>query len=555
MMFPLHVQQGLLLLGLRLTLLLGSVLSLPAWALTASVDRVTLYSGESIELTLETDDNSFSQPDWEPLKHDFIILGTRQVKRLSSDNQSTSTSTQWLVSLQARNTGKLTIPPLRLGNHSSQAIQIEVLDASQRPEPEANRVAPVFIDAQLSQESVYLQAQTILTLRIFHSVSLFNDSSLSPLEMEQARVEMLGQPRTYETTINGIRHGVIEVRYALFPLESGKLTIPAQAFTATMVDREQQSFLGFGSRPGKRVQVRSPKIPLSVLPKPENYPQGEPWLPAASLSLSQQWSHGDSSLPLGESLTRNLQIKADGVSATQLPSLRSPEVDGVRRYADQPQSSQALNDDGLQATRQESEALVPLQAGDYSLPAVKVTWWNTRLDRLEVSELPGRTLQVKAPQGVTPQVTPSLPTSRQPAVLLWPWQLASGLLLLSTLIFAALWLHGRKLNQSVKVVASGPSTRTLLDELKRTCQSNDPQQSRQALDAWARSKTETLAQMAARHEPLAQALDALNNALYSESGQHWQGQNLYEAVRSLPSAEKPLDNSDSALPPLYPRAS
>ena len=94
-----------------------------------------------------------------------------------------------------------------------------------------------------------MQAQVILTLRIYHSVSLYDDSTLSPLQMPEALVERLGEPRTYEKTINGVRHGVIEVRYALFPQKSGELTIPAQLFSATTVTNGSSSV--FGSRGGR----------------------------------------------------------------------------------------------------------------------------------------------------------------------------------------------------------------------------------------------------------------------------------------------------------------
>jgi hypothetical protein len=50
----------------------------------------------------------------------------------------------------------------------------------------------VFIEASLDQSSVYVQAQAILTLRIYHSVSLYDDSSLTPLQIADARIEQLG---------------------------------------------------------------------------------------------------------------------------------------------------------------------------------------------------------------------------------------------------------------------------------------------------------------------------------------------------------------------------
>jgi hypothetical protein len=103
---------------------------------------------------------------------------------------------------------------------------------------------------------------------------------------------------------------------------------------------------------------------------------------------------------------------------------------------------------------------------------------------------------------------------------------------------------------------AGPSPRNLLEDLKRSCLANDSQATRHALDAWARQQPETLADMAARFTPLSDALDGLNGALYSESGQHWQGRNLWLAIRSLPAVANPESNANpeaGALPPLYPR--
>lgn len=108
----------------------------------------------------------------------------------------------------------MAIPPISLGASSTQPIRLHVLEARDRAK--SSKLAPVFIDASVDQETVYVQAQAILTLRIYHSVSLYDDSSLTPLAMNDAKVEQLGEARTYEKEINGIRHGVIEVRYAIF---------------------------------------------------------------------------------------------------------------------------------------------------------------------------------------------------------------------------------------------------------------------------------------------------------------------------------------------------
>ena len=205
--------------------------------LVASVDRSRLSSGETVELTLEsTDVTQFGKPDLAPLEPLFEVRGTRQVNQLNTLSGENQAATRWIVTLLPRQNGSVVIPPLQLGELQSQPITLQVVE-SETPDNPNNR-APVFIDASLDQTSVYVQAQAILTLRIYHSVSLYDDSSLPPLQIPDARIEQLGDSRTYEKDIDGQRHGVIEMRYAIYPQHSGELIIPAQVFNAALVDAQ-----------------------------------------------------------------------------------------------------------------------------------------------------------------------------------------------------------------------------------------------------------------------------------------------------------------------------
>ncbi|MEA1604341.1 BatD family protein [Pseudomonas spirodelae] len=540
------------------TLLLSLLaLNVSAQSLNATVDRTRLNAGESVELTLESQDTTlFGKPDLQPLYELFEVLGTRQVNRLTNNGSAAQASTRWIITLQPKHSGYVVIPPLNLAQLQSTPITLHVQQGTSAAD---SRLAPVFIDASLDQESVYVQAQTVLTLRIYHSVSLYDDSSLSPLDMPQARVEPLGEPRTYEKDINGIRHGVIELRYAIFPQESGELLIPAQAFSATAVDRaSSNTYNPFGPRPGKVVRVKSPEIPLQVKAKPASYPADAPWLPARAVSLSEVWSPQPDEARVGDSLTRSLLLKAEGLASAQLPPLPATQVNGLRRYPDQPQLANQASDNGLIGSREEREALVANREGAIALPAIEVLWWNTATDQLERSNLPPRTLQVAANpnlETLTVEAPRPGPVSTS-TVQLWPWQLSSALLSLTTLLGFTLWWRARRQPAVLPNQQAGPNPRDLLDELKRTCLANDTQATRHALDAWARQQPETLADMAARFTPLSDALDGLNGALYSESGQHWQGRNLWLAIRSLPAVEDlegTASQDTSALPPLYPR--
>ena len=535
-------------------LLCLTALQAAATGFSATVDRARLNEGESLDLILESDDVTvFGMPDLTPLKQQFEVISTRQENRLSTLDGKARASTRWIVTLLPRQSGFVIVPPLQLGDAQSQPITLEVIKGEA-----SGKLAPIFIDASLDHESVYVQAQAVLTLRIYHSVSLYDDSSLTPLNIPDARVEQLGDPRTYETDVNGVRHGVIELRYAIFPQQSGELTIPSQVFSATpALPSSAQDYNPFGPRPGRLTRVSSPQIPLQVKAKPTSWPADAPWLPARSVTLSEAWSpEPGATLNIGDALTRNIMLRAEGLSSAQLPPLPIQEMTGLRRYPDQPQLRNQTNDKGLAGSREESEALVATQSGDITLPQLQLYWWNTETDSLQTASLPARELQIaRSPhlEVETPADSSSdLPQSE--TLLLWPWQLACLLLSLSTLLGFGLWWHARRQPAILPTAQTGPSPRTLLDDIRRACQANDSQASRQAIDAWARQQPETLADMAERFQPLSEALDGLNGTLYSESGHQWQGESLWKAIRSLPPRETAANSQEaSPLPPLYPR--
>lgn len=543
--------------GLLLSLV---VMSAQAAELKASVDRTRLNAGETVELTLETDDvTQFGKPDLSSLDSDFEVRDTRQLNRLTTLGGNNQATTQWIITLLPRQTGSVVIPALQLGELKSQPLTLQILQSE--PTEQSNNLAPVFIEATLDQDSVYVQAQAVLTLRIYHSVSLFDDSSLSPLQVPDARVEKLGDSRTYEKLINGVRHGVIEMRYALYPQHSGVLTIPPQVFSATQVQpqaagAQSQDVNPFGPQPGKVMRVSSTEMPLTVKPMPADYPAHVPWLPARSISLEESWSPEPGKTQVGDSLTRTIILKAEGLAGAQLPPLPAIEVPGLRRYPDQPQLRNLPSERGLIGTREEREALVPARAGAIELPVVEVTWWNTREDHLEHTSLPARTLQI----GINPGLTVDTPVSSDMGGLtiigppVWPWQMSTLFFACTTLLGCVLWWRARSQPAIARTVQAGPSPRTVLDDLKRACLANDPQATRQALDAWARQQPDTLADMAARFVPLSDALDGLNGALYSETGKLWLGEDLWRAIRTLPAAEHIQDPAgDAGLPPLYPK--
>jgi hypothetical protein len=134
---------------------------------------------------------------------------------------------------------------------------------------------------------------------------------------------------------------------------------------------------------------------------PVGFP-GEVWLPARSLSLEENWSIDPASLNVGDSTTRTLTLNARGLQGSQLPPLSSVQgslnIPELRFYPDQESIDQSELADGLQGRRVQSEALVARSDGAWTLPEIRVPWWNTNTDTLEFAVLPAREVKVAATQ-------------------------------------------------------------------------------------------------------------------------------------------------------------
>ena len=533
-------------------------------SLQASVDRTRLIEGESVELTLETPGaNRSTRPDFGPLEEHFHIQGTRQLNLVSQTNGTAQRTTRWVVDLRPKRTGFVAIPPLRLGTLQSEPIGLQILTSAQAAQDSIAQLAPIFIDSEVDVENPYVQAQVLLTLRIYHSVSLYDDSTLSGLEIPDARVENLGPAQQSEQLINGVRHGVIEVRYAIYPQQSGTLEIPSQLFSATTLQAVDPS-ARFSARTGRLVQVRSPSIMLNVRPVPDSYPSGAPWIPASALSLTEHWQPDPGTdLISGEPLTRTLTVEAEGLSASQLPILHSL-VPGsekhLRQYTDQPKLENRTGDHGIRGIRQDSAALVAQTEGVFQVPELRLYWWDTTNDQLRTETLESVTLNVSGLDTVSPSVSESAtPESGLFQPVVWPWQLAS--LLLSIALSACLlqlYRARRALREGEVIeeeeILGEEHQGNPLGDLQIACRGNHPAEARKALEAWARQQhSEGLIALTQHNQELAEALDELNACLFGQTESPWRGKPLWRAVRmTIQSRQRAADAPVDPLGTLYP---
>merc|ERR1711879_133961 len=351
-------------------------------------------------------------PDIDALNQDFDILsGPRRMNSFHSVNGQSESKTEWTFLLLPKQRGNLTIPALTFKGETTTPISLTVTEVPQSVQQQQDKDA--FFDIQVSdQDTYYVQGQILYVEKLYYQVN-HQDANLTTLEVEDARVEELQEPKRYRTVVNGQRLGVYERRFAIFPEKAGTLVIPGQRFQAMAMSRNFNSWSGRTSS----LSAVSRPIEIEVQPIPDAYPVS-PWLPANQLNIAEVWSDELSSWQVGNPLTRTIRIEADGLAASQivLPDVTLPA--SLKQYPDQTRYDDHTSDRGIQGVFTQPVALVPTEAGRLTIPELRIPWWNTRTNQLEYATLPERQLTI--------QPQPGQPASAAPAANANPAQAVSG---------------------------------------------------------------------------------------------------------------------------------
>ncbi len=534
-------------------------------SVTATVDRNTISESDLLTLTVRVRDSARDlQPDFSPIEQDFDII---DMKRGSSTSisyingmQRSDVHYDYVLTLRAKRLGDLTIPPIRVGRDTTQAIAIRATTLPSSVAQRGNR--PVFFDTSVDTDSTYVQGQVLYTVKLFYAESIAGDFPPPP-KLENAVIETLEAEKRYEAIVNNRRYYVLEKQYAIFPQKSGKLVIPRESFVGT---RGRGGF--FATR--QRVSAVSRGHEIEVRTFPPGF-HGDNWIPAKGLVLEEQWSTQPPVFRVGEPVNRILTLRVTGLASALLPPFPELELDGAKTYADPPEKSEQSGPEGIIATASTTIGIVPVREGKLTLPEIRIPWWNTRTDRAEVAVIPAQTWEVLPAIGsgvvsresaeMDSPVSPVQPVPASPPSP-W-WKIATALLALMWLFSTWRWLALRSLLENASGPEQGASPRlqqpdetAAYRELAQACRSGDASTARKALFLWATARfpgIESLRDLAAmdmatRDSGITAALDQLETSLYApDPNTAWNGQDLLAAVDAIRKTGNREKTGESAL--------
>lgn len=576
--------------SVSLSILLGVAFIGAAWAQTfnAAVNRTEVPQGETFVLTLELADGSDSgNPDLSVLDKDFIVYSVGNAFSYNYINGVASKSRQWQIALMPKNSGKITVPSIKLGNLETQPITLNVIPASaaatetsagtggyQAPQ-QMNR--PKFsMTAEIGNPNPYVQQQVDYTLKIYDTGGLQGDM---PQFIEDGSnnwiIRSLGEPTVGSKIVNGRSLREITFRYALFPQKSGVLPTPEVRFNGYYLTRSRgmndpfdDLFGGnlgsigfvdmFATRNPVLLTAKPEKVNVQPIPSDNN---GNWWLPAQQVALFAEWEPRQPVFKVGEAVNRTIYLKAVGVAESQLPELNLASVSGLKQYPDKAVASSGIENGQVVAVKKISNVYIPNRAGKMTIPEIAVDWFNVRTNRMERAVLPAMNIEVlpgaavetaPAPQPETRPESPSrvLEDVANETENLVERSIPQGLPYLPYIIAAAAFLLG--IVVSWMLFGMRNKSRNA-DDIKdfdryivRAAKSKDYRALRDGLISWARdrwndSKITNLKDVAKAvgNKEFAAQLDGLAASLYAPEGGEFKTEAFLKAFEK---SAKPRSN-------------
>jgi hypothetical protein len=567
-----------------LSLLLSSAVDAKV---SARLSNDTTGLDQPVRLTLQMVGDQEMTPGLNELEPLFEIIGRSSQQSISVINGKMSAKRSLTLTLLPKQTGTLEIPPIRIGNESTERLVLEVVEQSQN-EIEAQK-EQVLVELSLNKSQAYIEEEVILTLKLFQAPGIRAESLDAPQpSMPDTQLQLLHEER-YNSERNGIQFSVLERKYAVFAYQSGKLEIGGVKYRGRMGGNRLFSLFNDPfNTPQQQPRIfrsESNQVALEVLPIPDQF-TGDRWLPAKNLQIVESGLDQQAPALAGKPLMRRIMVLADGLTSAQLPSFEQTLPSGIKLYEERPQLTETPTRTGISSSRQTGMTLIATEPGQYDLPAIEIPWWNTETGHQEIARLapvtidimpnPGATAGLQEPQ--IPQLTEENATSDDSSEtittdavaknstethwLVWLFGIAWGLTLLA-------WWYSRRNNPNqpkepapaTEVEKIDPDKQAIaeaLQQLEQAYADKDAVGARSAWLAWARLKwpdspPHNLTRLATRCDrAVAEAVHSLERTLYSPTDETgWADYEILMLIQQMQQKRRP-DKPPEGLVPLNP---
>ena len=376
---------GALLLALYCAFFTTGVLAQSAGPyITLTLDTEEIFIGDA--MVLEVESTGLPDPiDLTPLDKVATVVRETTGTRIAVIKGKVVEIAIRRIDLIPNNAGNIVIGPLLAGEVTSNSVYIKVLNEA-RPQWQP-LVEDMQIQTTVSPTSPYVNQQVLFTIDLLHRYPISNEQfDLPGLEGFARRVRM-EERRTFsdeEKEWNRTRW-----QYLIFPSLSGAITIGAISWSGTALKSRIERADFSRSHDPQTVNVKPAERQLTS--------DGQWWLPAISLALTEQWSSPVTELRAGDELLRTITVRATGLLAGQIPTPNVPESRALQQTLIDTSRSEETNADSITSSasftyRVKAQSPIPV-----FLDTVRMAWWNTTQQQAAEAIIPARRINVALP--------------------------------------------------------------------------------------------------------------------------------------------------------------
>lgn len=419
--------------------------------------------------------------------------------------------------------------------------------------------APIARIAISSPRPIIVGQAVVLNLTVMVPNYFTGVPEFPMIDVENAIVVQPNErPQHSNESIQGQVFAGIGVTYVIYPQQPGVFKLPPAEITVK-----------YSPDPPTSVQVRLPMPTVSfqaVIP-----PQAadlDYFLPTTSLAISQKFDKALKNLKVGDTVTRTVTITASKLRAMLIPPTMFEAPEGIAVYPQQPtvDDIKTAGSEFVGGRRVDSATYLIRKEGDYTLPEIRVDWWNLASGKVQTSSLRSIHFTAASNPGYRPELAPEREPIAAPAAsrrnrgkrdlrlaaIAAVWMLA---------LATPLWIWSRfgpriRKEWSASRRAYKSSEAALFAKLLKACRANDAKETYSLFLVWlSRFRPgiplgQFLSQI--NGTELAREVESLTSTLYGHSNAAvWSGGRMIPALRRERSRGGPRRHG-SALPPLNP---
>jgi len=366
---------------------------------TMKLDRSEAALGDSVRAVVTI--SGQKSRDFKSILHGFknfdVVQGGTST-RIEIINGKVKSSLELIYFISPEKTGKFILGPFEcVINGKKHTSNQATLSVRKTPPSAGQERGPVFLTASLSSRKAYVEQHIFYTLKLYYQFKV-SDISLTLPEAEFLSFKQTGDPVEYESVYNREDYRVLEVRYIATAARQGQYNIlPAKMRLTVYKPRRRRSpgFLGFDPfmSNARSITLRSEAASLKVIELPE---EGRPTDFSGLVGRFKiEAKLEPEKTRAGESATLTVVVSGQG-NVNRIPDIMIPELKDIKAYVDQPVLDIKTNSTGAFGSKTMKWALVPEKKGIYSVPHLRVSFFDISKKQYRTVKTPVLSIKVFA---------------------------------------------------------------------------------------------------------------------------------------------------------------